>query len=72
MNVMERIHINHRQMDFAKAANCKFTASQFLELMVLFPWTRLTRIPTTSAARPGFGTRKRSVRSWPEASTRRI
>ena len=38
MNVMERIHINHRQMDFAKAANCKFTASQVLELMVLFPF----------------------------------
>ena len=34
MNVLERIHINHRQMDFAKAANSKFTTSQVLELTV--------------------------------------
>ena len=25
-------------MEFAKAANCKFTAGQVLELMVLFPF----------------------------------
>lgn len=35
MNVMERIQINQRLMDFSKAANCKFTASQVLQLMVL-------------------------------------
>ena len=28
MNVMSHITLNHRQMDFTKAANCKFTASQ--------------------------------------------
>ena len=38
MNVMGHIKINHRQMEFAKAANCKFTAGQVLELMVLFPF----------------------------------
>ena len=38
MNVMSHITLNQRQMDFAKAANCKFTASQVLELMVLFPF----------------------------------
>ena len=27
MNVMSHIMLNHRQMDFAKAANCKFTAA---------------------------------------------
>lgn len=38
MNVMSHIMLNHRQMVFAKAANCKFTASHVLELMVLFPF----------------------------------
>lgn len=38
MNGMSHITLNHRQMDFAKAANCKFTASHVLELMVLFPF----------------------------------
>ena len=38
MNVMSHITLNQRQMDFAKAANCKFTASQVLTLMVLFPF----------------------------------
>ena len=38
MNVMSHITLNQRQMDFAKAANCKFTASQVLQLMVLFPF----------------------------------
>ena len=38
MNVMSHITLNHRQMDLVKAANCKFTASQVLELMVLFPF----------------------------------
>ena len=38
MNVMSHITLNHRQMDFSKAANCKFTASQVLQLMVLFPF----------------------------------
>ena len=27
MNGMSHITLNHRQMDFAKAANCKFTLS---------------------------------------------
>ena len=34
MNVMSHITLDHRQMDFAKAANCKFTASQVLELLL--------------------------------------
>ena len=38
MNVMDHIKIDQRQMEFAKAANCKFTAGQVLELMVLFPF----------------------------------
>ena len=38
MNVMSHIMLNHRQMVFAKAANCKFTASHVLELMVQFPF----------------------------------
>ena len=38
MNVMSHITLNQRQMDFAKAANGKFTVSQVLELMVLFPF----------------------------------
>ena len=38
MNVMPHITLNHRQMDFAKAANYKFTASHVLELMVQFPF----------------------------------
>ena len=38
MNVMSHITLNDRQMDFAKAANCKFTASHVLELMVQFPF----------------------------------
>ena len=38
MNVMSHITLNYRQMDFAKAASCKFTASQVLTLMVLFPF----------------------------------
>ena len=38
MNVMSHITLNQRQMNFAKAANCKFTACQVLELMVLFPF----------------------------------
>ena len=37
MNVMSHITLTHRQMDYAKAVNCKFTASPVLELMVLFP-----------------------------------
>ena len=35
---MGRIHINTRQVEFAKAENCKFTACQVLTLMVLFPF----------------------------------
>ncbi len=38
MNVMSHITLDQRQMEFAKAANCKFTAGQVLELMVLFPF----------------------------------
>lgn len=38
MNVMSHITLNQRQMDFSKATNCKFTASQVLTLMVLFPF----------------------------------
>lgn len=38
MNVMDHINIDQRQMEFAKAANCKFTAAQVLKLMVLFPF----------------------------------
>ena len=38
MNFMSHITLPQRQMDFAKAANCKFTASQILELMILFPF----------------------------------
>ena len=30
MNVMSHITLNHRQMDFVKAANCKFTAKDCL------------------------------------------
>ena len=37
-NVMSHITLDQRQMEFAKAANCKFTAGQVLELMVLFPF----------------------------------
>lgn len=36
MNVMSHITLNQRQMNFAKAANCMFTACQALELMVWF------------------------------------
>lgn len=35
---MDHINIDQRQMEFAKAANCKFTAAQVLKLMVLFPF----------------------------------
>lgn len=38
MNVMSHITLTHRQIDFTKAVNCKFTASQVLELMILFPF----------------------------------
>ena len=38
MNVMSHITLDQRQIEFAKAANCKFTAGQVLELMVLFPF----------------------------------
>ena len=38
MNVISHTKLNQRQMDFAKAANCKFTAGQVLEMMVLFPF----------------------------------
>lgn len=38
MNVTDHINIDQRQMDFAKAVNCKFTAAQVLKLMVLFPF----------------------------------
>ena len=38
MNVMSHITLNQRQMDFSKATNCKFTASQVLTLMVLLPF----------------------------------
>ena len=36
--IMSHITLDQRQMEFAKAANCKFTAGQVLELMVLFPF----------------------------------
>lgn len=38
MNVTFNITLNYRHMDFAKGANCKFTASQLLDLLVLFPF----------------------------------
>ena len=36
MNLMSHITLNHRQMDFAKAANCKFTANHVIELMARY------------------------------------
>ena len=38
MNVMDHIQITQRQMGFAKAENCKFTAEQIFRLAVLFPF----------------------------------
>ena len=36
MNVMSHITLDQRQMEFAKAANCKFTAGQVLELDMFY------------------------------------
>ena len=38
MEVMERIHIQPKQIGMAKKANCKFTPLQVLNLLIVFPF----------------------------------
>ena len=38
MNMMDHIQMTQRQMGFAKAENCKFTAELIFRLAVLFPF----------------------------------
>ena len=54
MNVMSHITLNQRQMDFSKATNCKFTASQVLTLMAC---SRFSPSRTVSTSPEAFSVR---------------